>query len=98
MAHLISLREGCDVVVPMNRKGLPESTQAVYGKGCLEPIRRRVESTNLKVVGFYPEVCVRQVGDEEIDRFDPHRCSFINVNTPEELAAARIMLTEGICA
>lgn len=97
MAHLMSLREGHDVVVALNRKGLPESMQAIYGKGCLEPIRRRLERNDLKVVGFYPEVRVRQVGDDEIDRFDPHRCSFINVNTPEDLAAARTMLAEGVC-
>jgi len=51
----------------------------------------------LKVAGFYTEVRVRQVGDEEIDRFDPNRCSFVNVNTPEELAAAQTMAAEGIC-
>jgi molybdopterin-guanine dinucleotide biosynthesis protein A len=98
MAYLISLCEGYDVVVPLNRRGLPEGAQAVYGKGCLETIHRRLGRDDLKVTGFYPEVHVRRVGDEEIDRFDPKRCSFINVNTPEELAAAHAMLTEGACA
>jgi molybdopterin-guanine dinucleotide biosynthesis protein A len=97
MAHLIALCEDYDVVVPMNRQGRPEGMQAVYGKGCLEPIRRRLERDDLKVAGFYPEVRVRRVGDGEIDRFDPNRCSFVNVNTPEELAAAHTMAAEGIC-
>jgi molybdopterin-guanine dinucleotide biosynthesis protein A len=32
---------------------------------------------------------VREVGGEEIDRFDPERYSLFNVNTPEDLAEAR---------
>lgn len=97
MARLIALREGHDVVVPINRKGLPEGMQAVYGKDCLKAILPRLERDDLKVVGFYSEVRVRRVSDEEIDRIDPNRCSFINVNTPEELAAARALLAEGRC-
>jgi len=97
MAHLIALREGCDVVVLMNREGFPEGAQAVYGKGCLEAIRRQLERDDLKVTGFYSDVCVRQVGDAEIDRFDPHRCSFFNVNTPDDLAAAGEMIAKGAC-
>lgn len=89
LAYLIGLRHGYDVVVPLNREGYPQSMQAVYGKGCLEPIRRSLEAERLKVIDFFPAVRVRKVAGDEIDRFDPQRLSFLNVNTPEDLAEAR---------
>ena len=89
LAYLIGLRRGYDVVVPLDREGYPQSMHAVYGKGCLDPIRRCLEADRLKVIGFFPSVRVREVAGDEIDRFDPQRLSFLNVNTPEDLAEAR---------
>jgi molybdopterin-guanine dinucleotide biosynthesis protein A len=89
LAYLISLREQYDVVIPLNREGYPQSMHAVYGKACLAPIRQRVEADRLKVIGFFPDVRVREVGDDELDRFDPERLSFFNVNTPQDLAEAQ---------
>lgn len=89
LRYLLSLRQGQDVVVPLNRDGYPQSMYAVYGQACIEPIRRRLEANRLKVIGFFPDVRVREVAAAEIDRIDPERLSFFNVNTPEELAEAR---------
>ncbi len=89
LRYLIGLRHGHDVVVPLRRENYPQSMHAIYGKNCLEPIRRRLEADRLKVIGFFPDVRVREVGGEEIDRFDPERYSLFNVNTPEDLAEAR---------
>jgi molybdopterin-guanine dinucleotide biosynthesis protein A len=87
--YLASLREGWDVVVPLNRDNYPQSMYAIYGQACREPIRRRLDADRLKVIGFFPDVRVREVAGEEIDRFDPERLSFFNVNTPDDLAAAQ---------
>jgi molybdopterin-guanine dinucleotide biosynthesis protein A len=89
LRYLLSLRAGYDVVVPLDRTGYPQSMYAVYGKACVGPIRARLDADRLKVIGFFPDVRVREVADAEIDRFDPDRISFFNVNTPEELAEAR---------
>ena len=89
LRFLLSLRTGYDVVVPLNRDNYPQSMHAVYGRRCLEPIRRRLEANRLKVIGFFPDVRVRKVMGEEIDRIDPQRWSFVNVNTPDDLAEAR---------
>ena len=89
LRFLIDLRAGYDVVVPLNQEGYPRTIHAVYGQVCLDPIRRRLESGHLKVLDFYSEVRVREVTGDEIDRFDPERLSFFNVNTPEDLAEAR---------
>lgn len=88
LRFLLEIRHGYDVVVPLNREGYPQSMHAVYGKGCLGPIRRCLDTDRLKVIGFYADVHVRSVTGEEIDRFDPERLSFFNVNTPDDLAEA----------
>ncbi|MER3457767.1 MAG: molybdenum cofactor guanylyltransferase, partial [Chloroflexota bacterium] len=44
-----------------------------------------------KIIAFFPEVRVRYVDEAEINRFDPAHLSFINVNTPAELAQARAL-------
>lgn len=89
MDYLINLRHRYDVVVPLNRDGYPQSMYAVYGRACRGYIRRRLEADRLKVIGFFPDVRVREVSGEEIDQFDPDRVSFFNVNTPEDLEQAR---------
>lgn len=89
LRFLLDLRHGgYDVIVPLNRESYPQSMHTVYGKGCLEPIRRCLDAGHLKVIGFYADVRVRAVLGEEIDRFDPQRLSFLNVNTPDDLAEA----------
>lgn len=89
LRFLIDLRAGYDIVVPLDREHYPQRMHAVYGKACLEPIRRDLEANRLKVIGFFADVRVREVSGDEIDRFDPERLSFFNVNTPEDLDKAR---------
>jgi molybdopterin-guanine dinucleotide biosynthesis protein A len=84
LAHLASLREGYDVIVPRIGDNL-EALHAVYSKRCLEPIRTRIEQDRLKVIGFYDAVQVQYVEEATIRRFDPDLRSFVNVNTPDEL-------------
>ena len=88
LRYLIDLRAGYDVVVPLNRADYPQSMHTVYGKGCLGPIRHCIDANRLKVIGFFDDVHVRRVGGAEIDRFDPERLSFFNVNTPDDLKQA----------
>jgi molybdopterin-guanine dinucleotide biosynthesis protein A len=61
---------------------------AVYSKACLPPMLRRLEANRLKIVGFLPEVRVRTVSADELQRFDPDLLAFQNLNTPEEFQAA----------
>ena len=87
LSHMSSLREGFDVVAPLidNR---PEPTHALYHRACLPHIRRRLEANELKISGFFDEVRVRYVSESELDRIDPERLSFFNVNTQEDLDRA----------
>ena len=94
LSHMSSLREGFDVVAPLigNR---PEPTHALYHKVCLPHIRRRLEAGELKISGFFDEVRVRYVAEAELDRIDPERLSFFNVNTQEDLDRAHQLAARG---
>ena len=96
LRYLADQRADYDVVVP-NVNGRPQPLHAVYGKACLQPIARRLESDRLHVVGFFPDVRVREVTAEELAVFDPEGLSFRNLNTPEEFADAerRLALAPG---
>lgn len=83
LRYLVEQRSGYDVVVP-SVHGRPQPLHAVYGKACLQPIARRLETDLLHVVGFFPDVRVREVASEELAGFDPEGLSFRNLNTPEE--------------
>jgi molybdopterin-guanine dinucleotide biosynthesis protein A len=80
LRHLMALRHGFDVVIPRTEE-FPETMHAVYGKGCLEPIRRLLLADKLKIVGFFDDVRVRYVERDEVARFDPSLYSFLNMNT-----------------
>jgi molybdopterin-guanine dinucleotide biosynthesis protein A len=86
LEYMTELRHTADVVVPRWDK-FPEPLHAVYSKACLEPIREKLEAEMFKITAFYGRVKVRFVERAEIERFDPDGRSFVNVNTPDELAA-----------
>ena len=94
LSHMSSLREGFDVVAPLI-DGRPEPTHALYHGVCLPHIRRRLEAGELKISGFFDEVRVRYVAEEELDSIDPERHSFFNVNTQEDLDRAHQLAARG---
>ena len=84
---LLSLRDGCDAVVPVV-DGRPEPTHALYSRICIEPIRERIVAHDLKISSFFEDVRVRLVPEEEIRGIDPDLLSFFNVNTQQDLDTA----------
>ena len=77
-----------DVVVPLV-EGRYETLHASYAKSCLAPIERKLGDGQLKIAGFFDEVRVLAIPEEEVARFRRPDLVFINVNTPEELLRAR---------
>ena len=92
LAHMAALcaseQQPYDVIVP-RQDGYPQALHAIYGKTCLPPIRADIEADRLKVIGFYDAVRVRYLDEPEYAELDPHGWSFINVNTPDDLARVR---------
>jgi molybdopterin-guanine dinucleotide biosynthesis protein A len=82
-----------DVVVPRAGDQL-QTMHAVYGKACLPHIEARLRAGRLKIVGFFEEVRVVEIGEAEVARHRAPEVAFMNVNTPDELERARTLLGE----
>jgi molybdopterin-guanine dinucleotide biosynthesis protein A len=91
VARLLIERAGeADVVIPRVGAQL-ETLHAVYGKACLPVIEARLQAGRLKIIGFFDEVRVLEVGEAEVARHRAPDVVFMNVNTPEELERARAL-------
>jgi molybdopterin-guanine dinucleotide biosynthesis protein A len=91
VAHLCALTPGYDAVVPRSDAGY-EPLHAIYGRSCLSHVERMVREDCLRVDELFSGVRVRLVDAAELRPLDPCLRSFLNVNTPEELEAARRLL------
>lgn len=84
IAFMIKQAGKHDVIVPE----LPEGYQplhAIYSKNCLPSIKRLLIMDKLKITGFYRDMRVATVGEEQIRPFNPDGRLFSNLNTPEDL-------------
>jgi molybdopterin-guanine dinucleotide biosynthesis protein A len=77
-----------DVVIPRVGDQL-ETMHALYAKACLPHIEERLRTAQLKIVGFFDRVRVREVPAAAIAKIRAPELLFMNVNTPEELERAR---------
>lgn len=88
LQYLLEVSPSYDVVVPRVGDWL-EPLHAVYSKNCIAPIRRLLEEGNHRIFDFFPQVKVKYVTEEELNRFDPEHLSIFNINTQQELDRAR---------
>jgi len=84
-----------DVLVPRSlqpgaaRNALDvEPLHAIYAKACLAPMRATLEAGRRQIAAFFPAVRVAFVEPDETRRYDPTGRSFLNVNTPDQMAEA----------
>ena len=93
LRYMVGLAADYDIVLP--RLGdLVEPLHAVYRKSCLLPMERHLALGRRRIVVFFDEVRVRYVEQAEIDRYDPRRLSFLNVNTPQDWQQVQSLLGE----
>jgi molybdopterin-guanine dinucleotide biosynthesis protein A len=82
--HMVEVRDDFDAVVPRTHGGT-EALHALYGKRCLPPIKRLIDSSQYQILRFFPKVSVRYIDENEIRRFDPPLASFFNINKPDAM-------------
>ena len=90
-AVLDRIRPTVDVVLPRTAKG-DEPLSAVYARRCLEPIERQLARGDLKIDHFFSKVRVSPILEAQLRRVDAALTSFFNVNTPQDLVAARAQM------
>jgi molybdopterin-guanine dinucleotide biosynthesis protein A len=83
---LIGSKEGFDAVVPKLNDAY-DPLVALYSRRCLPAIARRLAVPDeRRVIGFYREIRLRTVAEEEWRKVDPDALSFKNINTTSDLA------------
>jgi len=93
--RLVTARaDEADVVAPLVG-GQWETLHACYGKACLGPIEQRLRAGRFKITGFFPDVRVLAVPEDEVARWGRPEVVFMNVNTPDDLARARALAGGG---
>jgi molybdopterin-guanine dinucleotide biosynthesis protein A len=91
VARLVTSRAGlADVVAPKVGPHY-ETLHACYGRACLGPMERRLAAGQLKITGFWDEVRVLTIAEEDVARLADPAVIFSNVNTPDDLARARVL-------
>ena len=82
--YMIGCADRYDIVVPEPPDGL-QPLHAIYSKKCLIPIKRLMDTGNLKITGFYKGLKTMVIPEEDIKPFDSKGKMFMNVNTREDL-------------
>jgi molybdopterin-guanine dinucleotide biosynthesis protein A len=82
-------QSGDDVAIAEAGDGFLEPLHAIYRRETgLPAIEKAIAADKWKVIAWFPDVKVRVINKDEVSRFDPEHLAFLNLNTPEELAAA----------
>jgi molybdopterin-guanine dinucleotide biosynthesis protein A len=87
---LLAADDDWDALLP-RIGGWPEPLLAVYGRGALPAIERALAGRRLRVLDALAGLRLRYLEEDEIAAADPGKRCFVNVNTPDELAAARAL-------
>ena len=87
LAYMAGLAGEYDVVLP-KIGNFVEPLHAVYRRRLLPVIEKHINGDQRRIQSVFTGLRVRYVTEQEIDRFDPLRRSFINLNTPEEYEEA----------
>ncbi len=83
--HLMDLSPRFDIVIPRIEDGW-EPLHAVYSQKCLPFMQKLLLENNLKIIDFFDKIRKREVPPDEIRQYDPRLLSFLNLNTPDDLA------------
>jgi molybdopterin-guanine dinucleotide biosynthesis protein A len=75
-----------DVAIPQLGSGLLEPFRAIYRKTCLPIIAKAIKDGERKATAFLPKVKTTFLPAEILTQLDPNLESFLNINTPAELA------------
>lgn len=89
ISYLVGESHDNDVVVPKIGDYI-EPLHAVYSKDCLEKISECLDGGKHKVYSFYDQVKVKYVDLETLKILTNPEKAFFNVNTPEDLARAKV--------
>jgi len=95
--YMIGLKEDADIVVASWKARL-QPIHAVYSKRCMGSFEDMIDRQEVKIQEVFkqPSLTVRFVLENEVSQIDPEGRSFININNPADLDAARLLYDDTI--
>lgn len=94
ISYLLSLAPRADTIVPFFEDRY-QPLHAVYSReSCLPAIENSISLGQKRVVSFYPQIKVLKIEEDKISEYTPDGLSFFNVNTPNDLAKAELILAK----
>lgn len=85
LQHLIDQQFDYDIVVPVIESRY-ENLCAVYSQNCLHLMREHIDSDQLKIRLLHEKLHVTKVLEETLHDIEPDLHTFMNINTPDDLA------------
>lgn len=82
--HMINRIGKQEVIVPELSDGV-QPLHAIYSRKCLPRIKKLFAEEKLKITGFYRDMRLSSIPEEEIKKFDSEARFFLNLNTLGEL-------------
>jgi molybdopterin-guanine dinucleotide biosynthesis protein A len=94
LKRLAGFREGADAVVPLQRDGIRQPLCALYRViACRDRAEQLIADGERRPRALLDAVNTRAVGFEELSDLKGAERFFMNVNTPEDFAHARAIIT-----
>lgn len=90
---LVDFSPEADVTVPVVA-GRYEPLHAIYNRRCLAVIEEHLAAGKRKLTGFYDEMSVAPVEEEDLRIYDPDLLSFFNINTWEDVERAESLFRD----
>jgi molybdenum cofactor guanylyltransferase len=82
-----------DVIIPRTDDGL-EALSAAYSKDCIPLIENNLKKNIFMIKKFFRKKKVKEIPVEQLKALDPEMQFIFNINTPEDLAKARLIAGE----
>ena len=80
-----------DVVIPQSFNGL-EPLHAVYRRDtCLPFVQEALFQNKQRLISWFDQVNIQIISPDEVATYDPDGTTFLNINTPEDLARAELI-------
>ena len=90
--YMVDIKGNHRAVVPAVADKI-EPLHAIYFQSCLKPIKHLIDTKRYQVRLFFDSIPVRYVKEDEIRRFCCPSKAFLNINTPDEFAKIKSLIT-----
>ena len=90
--YMVDIKGNHRAVVPAVADKI-EPLHAIYFQSCLKPIKHLIDTKRCQVRLFFDSIPVRYVKEDEIRRFCCPSKAFLNINTPDEFAKIKSLIT-----